>query len=368
MSENHGYYSCRREGSYRVVDSRFNIDWIIGAYGGIPHANYNNATREYLTNYPVPVALQVKSGNVGYGSKLLMRPVASKDGELDNTTGTHDILDEISTFIVGDPQHLFQEGVIPVYAVSASDADDSSNRTTIRIDDKELDIDVKIETSSFLQGTAGATNQVVTVERVYDLTKKRRHTENEFKCLSFVTYEIHTANDAGTPAAEIFITFIKDHKGPKGRYFMGVVHGAAALSPGVPAGGIYPKPKSSANYRPVAWKKFKILPVPLKCSVGIDTSDLRGKILDKAFFDMEITQRTLSADPTVDLADGSGMILGVYSGAVTVATDTVDGSQNADAVSSANRIASYNNAGTRLIAGFTGFIADFNTLLATLNT
>lgn len=365
MTKHHGHHFCKKDGAFRIRDSRFNLDWTVGSYGGLGHALFNNTSKEYLSSYPVPVALQVKSGNVGYGTKLLMSAVASKDGETDNVTGDHDLLDEISSFVIGDAQGLFECGVIPVYGASASDADDSTTHTVMRINDEELGIDVKVETSSFLQATAGATNQVVTVEKVYDLNKRKKCTENEFKCLSFVTYEIHSASDTGTPAAEIFITFVK--RGCKGgKYFMGLLHGAAALVANVPAGGIYPKPKNSASYKPVAWQKFKILSVPIKCGVGIDTSDLRSKILAKNFFDLEIMQRSLSADATANLTDGAGFILGVYSGAVTVATDTVDGSQSAAAVSATNQIFSYNTAGTRLIASFTGFITDFNTLLASL--
>lgn len=363
MTKHHGYHCCKSEGAFRIRDSRFNLDWTVGSYGGLPQALFNNTAKEYLTSYPVPVALQVKSGNVGYGTKLLMSAVASKDGETDNVTGDHDLLDEISSFVIGDSQGIFECGVIPVYGASASDADDATTHTVMRINDEELGIDVKVETSSFLQATAGATNEIVTVEKVYDLNKRKKCTENEYKCLSFVTYEIHAVNDTGNPAAEIFITFVKNKRG---KYFMGLLHGAAALVANVPAGGIYPKPKSSASYKPVAWQKFKIISVPIKSGVGIDTTDLRGKILSKSFFDLEVMQRSLSADATANLTDGAGFILGVYSGAVTVATDTVDGSQSAAAVSVANQISSYNAAGTRLIAAFTGFLADFNALLASL--
>lgn len=354
---------CKKDGAFRIRDPRYNLDWIVGSYGGLSHALFNNVTKEYLSTYPVPVALQVRSGNVGYGAKLLMTAVASKDGETDNPASTHDLLDEISTFIVGDSQGYFECGVIPVYGAGASEADDASTHTVMRINDEELDIDVKIETSSFLQATPGATNQVVTVEKVYDLHKRKEGTENEFKPLKFVTYEIHSVSDTGVPTDEVYLTFVKNSRG---RYFMGLLHGNAALVAAVPAGGIYPKPKSSSNYKPVSWQKFKIVAVPVQGKLGIDTSDLRAKILDKTFLDIEILQRAISADPTVNLVDGTGFILGVYSGAVTVGVDPVDGSQVASAVSTANMVSAYNTAGTRLLAAFSGFITDFNTLLASL--
>ena len=110
---------CKKTGAYRIADPRVNLDYMVSTWGGVATGQFNNITQNYLANYPVPLALQETSGNVGFGSKMLITAVADRDGHLSTTPGFADILDEISTFVLGDDQCLFKTGAIPVYAVGS---------------------------------------------------------------------------------------------------------------------------------------------------------------------------------------------------------------------------------------------------------
>lgn len=360
-SDKHCCYN--REGALRVKSKKCDLDIIVETFGGVAKGAYNNKSAEYITSYPVPVALSQSSGNVGYGNNMYLTPYRSKDG-LVGSSGDPSLLDEMRTMVIGDTCDLFEHCPMPLYIVGSSEDDNEYQHTSIRINDDELCIDIKVETSSFLQGTVGATNQVTQVEKVFDLTKRKKGCK-DFKCLKFCTFLLHTVYDVNVPAAHIYITFVKNSCG---KFYIGLLHGAAAAAVDVPAGGIFPKPKCSGNYKAVTWEKYTIVPVPIKCKSAIRSDDLREKVLEAFYESVSVAQTTIT--PNIDIAIGGGgvrMVIFESSDTVVIDDTTTIAAQTAvENLTTANKIVSYNYASDALITAFVSAITAFNALLASL--